>query len=123
MKAVNAVHFVNGTDDANGLAAEHQQALVRCVTARVACRGKRLRAIGFEGTAIAEGRDHVAIGTVKRLALVSLAGCGTLGEIADLAPGKTGELTLNLGPGTYMLLCDEPGHYKDGMAAKLVVAP
>ena len=46
-----------------------------------------------------------------------------LGEIADLAPGETGKLTLNLGPGTYLLLCDEPGHYKDGMAAKLVVAP
>ena len=46
-----------------------------------------------------------------------------LGEIADLAPGKTGKLTLNLGPGTYLLLCDEPGHYQDGAAAKLVVAP
>jgi uncharacterized cupredoxin-like copper-binding protein len=46
-----------------------------------------------------------------------------LGEIADLAPGKTGKLTLNLGPGTYLLLCNEPGHYKDGMVAKLVVAP
>ena len=47
----------------------------------------------------------------------------SLGEIADLAPGKTGKLTLNLGPGTYLLLCNEPGHYKDGMVAKLVVAP
>ena len=46
-----------------------------------------------------------------------------LGEIADLAPGETGKLTLNLGPGTYLLLCDEPGHYEDGMAAKLVIAP
>ena len=46
-----------------------------------------------------------------------------LGEIPDLAPGKTGKLTLNLGPGTYLLLCGEGGHYKDGMAAKLVVAP
>jgi len=46
-----------------------------------------------------------------------------LGEIADLAPGKTGKLTLNLGPGTYLLLCNEPGHYKDGMVAKLVIAP
>jgi len=46
-----------------------------------------------------------------------------LGEIADLAPGKTGKLTLNLGPGTYLLICNEPGHYKDGMVAKLVVAP
>jgi uncharacterized cupredoxin-like copper-binding protein len=46
-----------------------------------------------------------------------------LGEIADLAPGATGKLTLNLGPGTYELFCNEPGHYKDGMIAKVVVAP
>jgi uncharacterized cupredoxin-like copper-binding protein len=46
-----------------------------------------------------------------------------LGEIPDLAPGKTGELTLNLGPGTYVMFCNEPGHYHDGMIAKLVVRP
>jgi uncharacterized cupredoxin-like copper-binding protein len=46
-----------------------------------------------------------------------------LGEIADLAPGATGKLTLNLGPGTYVLFCNEPGHYKDGMIARVVVAP
>jgi uncharacterized cupredoxin-like copper-binding protein len=46
-----------------------------------------------------------------------------LGEIADLEPGKTGKLTLNLGPGTYTLFCNEPGHYKDGMLATFVVAP
>jgi len=46
-----------------------------------------------------------------------------LGEIADLAPGATGKLTLNLGPGTYELFCNEPGHYKDGMIATVVVAP
>jgi uncharacterized cupredoxin-like copper-binding protein len=46
-----------------------------------------------------------------------------LGEIPELAPGKTGKLTLNLGAGTYLLFCNQPGHYKDGMIAKLVVAP
>ena len=46
-----------------------------------------------------------------------------LGEIADLAPGKTGKLTLNLKPGNYVLFCNQPGHYKDGMIAKLIVAP
>lgn len=46
-----------------------------------------------------------------------------LGEIADLAPGKTGKLTLNLKPGTYVLFCNQPGHYKDGMLAKVIVAP
>ncbi|MGZ3247865.1 MAG: plastocyanin/azurin family copper-binding protein [Caldimonas sp.] len=46
-----------------------------------------------------------------------------LGEIADLAPGKSGKLTLNLKPGSYLLFCNQPGHYKDGMVVKLVVAP
>jgi uncharacterized cupredoxin-like copper-binding protein len=47
----------------------------------------------------------------------------SLGEISDLAPGKTGKLTLNLKAGTYILFCNQPGHYKDGMVAKLIVAP
>ena len=46
-----------------------------------------------------------------------------LGEIADLVPAETGKLTLNLGPGTYLLLCDEPGHYQEGMAATFIVEP
>ena len=46
-----------------------------------------------------------------------------LGEIADLAPGKTGKLTLNLKSGTYVLFCNQPGHYKDGMLAKVIVEP
>jgi uncharacterized cupredoxin-like copper-binding protein len=46
-----------------------------------------------------------------------------LGEISDLAPGKAGKLTLTLKTGTYVLFCNQPGHYKDGMVAKLVVAP
>lgn len=45
-----------------------------------------------------------------------------LGEIADLPPGKSGSLTLNLKPGTYVLFCNQPGHYQDGMFAKLTVA-
>ena len=47
----------------------------------------------------------------------------SLGEISDLAPGKTGKLTINLRAGTYVLFCNQPGHYKDGMIAKLIVAP
>ena len=46
-----------------------------------------------------------------------------LGEIADLAPGKTGKLTINLKAGNYVLFCNQPGHYKDGMFAKLIVVP
>jgi uncharacterized cupredoxin-like copper-binding protein len=47
----------------------------------------------------------------------------SLGEISDLAPGKSGKLTLTLKTGTYVLFCNQPGHYKDGMVTKLVVAP
>lgn len=46
-----------------------------------------------------------------------------LGEIADLAPGKLGKLTLNLKPGTYVLFCNQPGHYQDRMFTKLTVTP
>jgi uncharacterized cupredoxin-like copper-binding protein len=46
-----------------------------------------------------------------------------IGEISDLKPGKSGSLSLDLKPGTYVLFCNQPGHYKDGMYAKLVVAP
>jgi uncharacterized cupredoxin-like copper-binding protein len=46
-----------------------------------------------------------------------------LGEISDLAPGKSGSLTVTLKAGTYVLFCNEPGHYHDGMATTLTVAP
>ena len=45
----------------------------------------------------------------------------SLGEIPELKPGAHGKVTLNLKPGTYLLLCNQPGHYKAGMSAKLVV--
>lgn len=46
-----------------------------------------------------------------------------LGEISDLPPGKSGTLTVTLKPGTYVLFCNQPGHYQDGMATTLTVAP
>jgi uncharacterized cupredoxin-like copper-binding protein len=45
----------------------------------------------------------------------------SLGEISELKPGARGKLTLNLKPGRYLLLCNQPGHYKSGMSTKLVV--
>jgi uncharacterized cupredoxin-like copper-binding protein len=45
----------------------------------------------------------------------------SLGEISELKPGARGKLTLNLKPGTYLLLCNQPGHYKSGMSTRLVV--
>ena len=40
---------------------------------------------------------------------------GHLGEVSELDPGKSGSLTLKLDPGTYLLLCNVPGHYMAGM--------
>jgi uncharacterized cupredoxin-like copper-binding protein len=40
---------------------------------------------------------------------------GDLGEVAELEPGKSGELTIELKSGLYMLLCNIPGHYAAGM--------
>ena len=48
---------------------------------------------------------------------------GHLGEVAELDPGKAGALTLDLKPGTYMLVCNIPGHYMAGMWQILTVTP
>jgi uncharacterized cupredoxin-like copper-binding protein len=44
-----------------------------------------------------------------------------LGEISDLKPGAAGAITLGLKPGSYVLICNQPGHYKAGMVANLLV--
>jgi len=40
---------------------------------------------------------------------------GHLGEVAELEPGKTGALTIDLKPGKYILYCNVAGHYVLGM--------
>ncbi len=46
---------------------------------------------------------------------------GTLGEVADLAPGKSGAITIDLKPGKYILYCNIPGHYVLGMWTLITV--
>jgi uncharacterized cupredoxin-like copper-binding protein len=46
---------------------------------------------------------------------------GHLGEVAELEPGKSGALTLDLKPGVYILYCNVPGHYTRGMWTLLTV--
>jgi uncharacterized cupredoxin-like copper-binding protein len=38
-----------------------------------------------------------------------------LGEVAELDPGKSGALRIEMKPGTYILYCNVPGHYMAGM--------
>jgi len=45
----------------------------------------------------------------------------SLGEVSELDPGQTGALRITLKPGTYILLCNVPGHYAMGMWTTIVV--
>ena len=44
-----------------------------------------------------------------------------LGEVSELDPGKTGELTVDMKPGTYMVFCNVPGHLGAGMWTTITV--
>lgn len=44
-----------------------------------------------------------------------------LGEVSELQPGKSGALTVDLKPGTYILYCNIPGHFVGGMWTELQV--
>jgi uncharacterized cupredoxin-like copper-binding protein len=58
--------------------------------------------------------EHGALGEASRP-------CGA-GVGAGLRPGTTGWVTLDLAPGRYELICNEPHHYQRGMYAELVVS-
>jgi uncharacterized cupredoxin-like copper-binding protein len=45
-----------------------------------------------------------------------------VGEVADIDPGATKSATLQLAPGTYALICNEPGHFAGGMHQILTVS-
>jgi uncharacterized cupredoxin-like copper-binding protein len=46
-----------------------------------------------------------------------------LGEVADLQPGKSDYRVFTLAPGNYLLICNQPMHFKDGMYTRLKVVP
>ncbi|WP_407070712.1 plastocyanin/azurin family copper-binding protein [Paraburkholderia rhynchosiae] len=46
-----------------------------------------------------------------------------IGEVEDVAPGKSKRVTFRLTSGRYVLICNKPGHYAAGMRTVLVVAP
>jgi uncharacterized cupredoxin-like copper-binding protein len=46
---------------------------------------------------------------------------GHLGEVAELDAGQKGTLAIDLKPGLYLLYCNIPGHFLNGMWAVLTV--
>ena len=45
----------------------------------------------------------------------------SMGEVEDLEPGKTGEMSADLEAGDYLLFCNLKGHYEAGMTAHFTV--
>ncbi len=78
-----------------------------------------LRLTGDRAGALPSGPDGTAAeGSALGHAEVA---CGT-GEGAGIPPGGTSWLTLELAPGRYELICNEPGHYRSGMYRVLTVS-
>lgn len=48
---------------------------------------------------------------------------GKVAELPPIQPGRRSVLLLRLAPGSYVLLCNLPGHYRRGMAAGFAVTP
>jgi uncharacterized cupredoxin-like copper-binding protein len=46
---------------------------------------------------------------------------GKVGQVGELAPGKSGKLTRTLKKGRYVLLCNVPGHYQAGQFVGFLV--
>lgn len=46
-----------------------------------------------------------------------------IGEVEDIAPGKSKRVSFRLAPGRYALICNKAGHYAAGMHTALVVTP
>lgn len=71
----------------------------------------------IEVFAVPDGVDATAIPISENVADVEGAGLEIVDEIEDVAPATTAELTVDLDPGTYALICNLPGHYEAGMVA------
>lgn len=70
--------------------------------------------------------ELVVIKTRRRAAKLPMDGDeasekGEVGEVEDIARGKTKRLTLRLKKGHYALICNIGGHYEAGMHADLTV--
>jgi len=48
-------------------------------------------------------------------------GAEELGEIEEVEPGETGSKEFDLTPGKYVMICNLPGHYAQGMYGSLTV--
>jgi uncharacterized cupredoxin-like copper-binding protein len=50
-------------------------------------------------------------------------GLDLIDEVEDVLPSTTARLTVELEPGTYLVICNLPGHYAKGMSTSITVEP
>lgn len=48
-------------------------------------------------------------------------GLDLIDEVEDILPSSTARLAVDLEPGTYLVICNLPGHYEQGMSTYLTV--
>ena len=54
--------------------------------------------------------------------VASTDGLELIDEIEDITPGASADLTIDLDAGAYVVMCNLPGHFAEGMHAVLEVA-
>ena len=54
---------------------------------------------------------------------IALSQVNAVASIEPISAGATTELRFNVTPGKYVLVCNLPGHYQQGMATSLLVEP
>ena len=70
---------------------------------------------------VSVAEPHAALPYDRKDDRVDEAKIKDLGEAPDLRPGEKKTLQLTLKPGNYLLICNQPDHYKTGMGTSLVV--
>jgi uncharacterized cupredoxin-like copper-binding protein len=71
---------------------------------------------------VPDGVDATSLEVTNNVANTEAAGMNVVDEVEDIAPGTTADVTVNLQPGTYALICNLPGHYAHGMVRPFEVA-
>lgn len=75
----------------------------------------------FEILSVPNGVDPDDLPVSDNVADTGSGGLKQIDEVEDIAPSTTASLTTALEPGSYVVICNLPGHYKAGMHATFTV--
>ncbi len=69
----------------------------------------------FEVFSVPEGVDPNDLPVSDNVADTEGKGLNVIDEVEDIAPSTTADLTVSLEPGGYVVICNLPSHYEQGM--------